>query len=208
MRLFSGAVKIPASRVVVADVDRTAGVSLVGLSVQIAIGHTLVMPLHRLPDHESQNAVGDLSEFLKNTQSGDQIITVPLTNPAGAESPFFAEDDYDATGAAISSTTFTNGVVAVTVTMPSWATTGYVHATASADMVASGGAGVGHIAIGDGTTDHNEQAITTSTTEGRHVTTSYAGEITATTTFTIRFKITTNNATFNRQTIAVHGSWA
>ncbi len=165
------------------------------------------MPLHRLPDHESQNAVGDLSEFLKNTQSGDQIITVPLTNPAGAESPFASErlhtltDKTFTAGAGVSASDAT-----ITFTKPSWATTGYVNVTASAGYTGTSG-GFGTYTIYDGTTDYSTINLSLVTGLGLSATTGYAGEITATTTFTLRVAATTNNVTLQEQLIYGSVSW-
>lgn len=80
VKVISAAQKIAASSMVVAEVTTAGDVSLTGLSVQLLIGHTLAVPGNRLQDRQVQASVEGVTDFLKDTQAGDQIVTVALWN--------------------------------------------------------------------------------------------------------------------------------
>lgn len=124
----------------------------------------------------------------------------------------YSGSDTDANNHSVTSTSYASGLVSVTLTMPAWATRGYYHVTTSASVLASGGAGGIFLSVGvqdeaGAITNVSEHGMTTSTTLGWDLSTSYAGEATQTLVLVPRFKIETNNATVYRQTISAIVYW-
>ena len=183
---------------------------IVGSSVEFVFDRTGSVSGKEKPMVSSQATTGydtaeDLAVLINRQKLGERRAQVPLVKETPATSTSVtvqASDDNDATGGVISSTSFTDGAVSVTVTA---STTTYVQVVASCQAESSG-AGRFWLAIGDGTTDHNEiEAFYAAGSANSAAATSYAGTVTADTTFKIRLKTdgVGGNPTVEDQTISV-----
>lgn len=141
-----------------------------------------------------------------NTGSGEVIHSVPLvaeTPAAATVTTPAAYHDYESSAATVSSTTYIDGRVSVTVTVPSGATSVYVLVNAFATIDGNAAAAIGHLAIGDGSSELVETRVRTGGVGwGRSANVSYAATITSDTTFKTRVKRTTANADFTWEGIS------
>jgi hypothetical protein len=145
-----------------------------------------------------------LIDQLNESGVGESSRTIQLVDPSStvtqtAVAPYH---DYDASAQAISSTSYVDSNVAITVLVPSGKT---VKVMVSATCSGEGNAGAAyiHAAISDGATEVVEsQAHSTGTNAWRSLTSHYAEDITADTTYKLRLKYTTTALSVKFQQIS------
>lgn len=188
----------------------TPSVALAGLTVEFQMnlvggestrpGALFALSGH-VPDARARAATEGLVSQLNRSGVQSWTVCVPLIDPDSAPT-FDVENSYTTTDKTITAGgSFEASDVSITFTKPADKTTGYVHVNAAAAIIGVTGTGTGSHAIGDGTTDHNAMSFTTETARGNVRSVGYAGEITASTTFTYRVKCATNNMTLQESAI-------
>lgn len=132
--------------------------------------------------------------------------TIPITAPIPALIPypaFAADTDHEEPSESIQDLTYNDGTATVTVTVPAGGGSVYVIVDAAMTIMHAGALAWGYLAIGDGTNDYGEQIGSVRTSEDvANVATSWAGTITATTTFKIRHKYAMSAPQVERETIS------
>lgn len=175
--------------------------------------HGISSQLFHVPGDEidGQNqAMDTLVSNLNDSGVTEWEIVFPLYDAAPTVNAAAAGDDYDAADDTITSTSFADGNVSVAVAIPAGYTKAYVKvdAVCSWDSDTASHSAFGSIAIGDGTTDHNEvRDYSTGNGLDGVLATTFAGELTADTTFTLRLKYTSSGSSAtgivaSKQTIA------
>lgn len=174
------------------------------LGVQLLVGSAAEVPAFRLGESPQKDAADALVEHVMAVGAGDQVVARDLVDPL----PFADDARHDA-AVTISSTSFTNGNVSVTVPVP-FGCAAKVKATAFCTFVSTSGAAGSllYAAIGDGTTDHNFESQTTGVATALlfdHIGVTFAGTITRTTTYTLRLAVDVGAATASvtNQTLSV-----
>lgn len=194
----------------------TPSQSLTGLTVEIQMNlvggdserpGALFAAAGMVVDTRTRAAVDGLVSQLNRSGVQSWTVAVPLIDPDTAPA-IDASDSYTAVKQDVAAGgALENGTVSVTVTLPAGRTTGYAKVTAQANVLADSGAGSAFMAIGDGTTDHNEHGVSTPAGVGQNVTSSISVEVAATTTFRTRHRAETGSVDVNRQSIAVLCIW-
>lgn len=198
---------LPFGGVVVVETERRGlPSSLIGSSVQLRIGHAFQRAGQALPDREVRDALEAMDDLASQARFGEVVVPVPLgMEPVGHDA-----QQKQATTQTVSSTSYVDSLVAITFKMPSWARSGWVQATGHATFSGAGAAASTlYVKIGDGTTDHNEEAENTDGGAYRCPSTSVGFQVFKTTTLTLRFKkdAVGANADVILQTLAGSAEW-
>lgn len=202
---------IPTEGSVVAEVVTYGTPAIVApLGVQLLVGSSSAVPAFRVGAQSQRDAADSLAEHVSAVGAGDQVVQSTLLSPSWRQ----AERNHSSAGQTVSSTTYVDSNVSVVVTKPMGARIGYVKATAVCTFNSTSGAAGSLLygTIGDGTTDHDEQFQTTGVATALlfdHLTVTFAGTVTQTTTLKLRLKVDAGaaSASVPRQTLAVRATW-
>lgn len=192
--------KLPESSVLVVDMERRGlPPSIRGAAVLLRVGSDFQANSPRAVDRTAQESIEAAADHQGDLGAGVEPVRVDLVDDPLA----FSDDSYSSGAQSITAGgAFEDGAVSVTVRVPPGGQA-YVKADADADAGGSGGTSLVSMAIGDGTTDHNEESISAADGVPTHIGVTFGGLITKTTTFKVRTKCATSNATLARQTLSV-----
>lgn len=177
--------KLVANSAIVVETERRGlPAPIRGSAVLMRVGSDFEAASERTWSRDTQEAIESLADLQSTRGDGVEPVRVALDD--GYEP--YATKDHSAAAPTVSSTSYVNGSVSVTVRVPPGMTY-YVKVTAHVSFVSSAvGASLLYLSIGDGTTDHDEEKEHGLDTAFNNVSTSYGGPISATTTFTLRMK--------------------